>query len=498
MRPPLVMLTRICVSGEHRAEVGELMAWSTCWQMQNPDKIADLIHAKIAGCTPAPVARNRAVQAARERNVDILLQVDDDMAPDPRAFAAIVEFLAKQDGPAAVGVPYCCGGPLEEVMCFDWAGCATGAASDRWKLQRIPREDAIRRTGIGRVANLGTGLIGYTMNCFDLYDPPYYDYNYDEKHLSVVETEDCFAHRNMSMRGARLHVDWDHWAGHVKKKVVPRPDVVGQEDIDSYYVRHAEANMRTAMLLPPDIENCMTDMAQVYARAVLDAPPAARFVEIGCWKGASTILLANLVKQSGKNIRIAAVDTFRGSPDEEYHQSVVRSAGGSLRPEFEANLKRYNVASLVDVHEGESTAIAARVPDASCDFVYIDAAHNYTAVKADIQAWLPKVKPGATLAGHDIDFPGVRQAVEELLPDFLVIGRSWLWKKPKDASRIKADPAAVISFDPNAPPLDAGALERMNNQIWARPWARPAGEYHRAPEENCPPANGEHPAAVTP
>jgi hypothetical protein len=50
--------------------------------------------------------------------------------------------------------------------------------------------------------------------------------------------------------------------------------------------------------------------------------------------------------------------------------------------------------------------------------VFIDADHTYEAVKADIAAWLPKVKPDGILAGHDYKhFPsmnfGVIQAVTE-------------------------------------------------------------------------------------
>lgn len=35
------------------------------------------------------------------------------------------------------------------------------------------------------------------------------------------------------------------------------------------------------------------------------------------------------------------------------------------------------------------------------DVLYIDADHTYDAVKADIDAWWPKVRPGGILCGHD-------------------------------------------------------------------------------------------------
>lgn len=54
-------------------------------------------------------------------------------------------------------------------------------------------------------------------------------------------------------------------------------------------------------------------------------------------------------------------------------------------------------------------------PDASVDFVYIDAIHTYDAMHDDIAAWLPKVKRGGWFGGHDYtpDFEGLMRAVDE-------------------------------------------------------------------------------------
>lgn len=82
-----------------------------------------------------------------------------------------------------------------------------------------------------------------------------------------------------------------------------------------------------------------------------------------------------------------------------------------------------------------SEAAAAQVDDASLDLVYIDAEHTYDAVKADIGVWLPKVKPGGWIGGHDYDHPmervhgkwGVRAAVDELFGDSAQIGADHTW-----------------------------------------------------------------------
>ncbi len=68
---------------------------------------------------------------------------------------------------------------------------------------------------------------------------------------------------------------------------------------------------------------------------------------------------------------------------------------------------------------------AATFPREHFDFVYIDADHSYEAVKADIEAWWPKVRMGGVLAGHDYTKPhqvnqahfGVIQAVDEFIAE---------------------------------------------------------------------------------
>ena len=65
-----------------------------------------------------------------------------------------------------------------------------------------------------------------------------------------------------------------------------------------------------------------------------------------------------------------------------------------------------------------SIEAAKDIEDKSLDLVFIDADHSYESVLQDIKAWLPKVRKGGILSGHDYDYPkfwGVKKAVDELL-----------------------------------------------------------------------------------
>jgi len=44
---------------------------------------------------------------------------------------------------------------------------------------------------------------------------------------------------------------------------------------------------------------------------------------------------------------------------------------------------------------------AVKVIDEPLDFVYIDANHNYDKVLEDCETWLPKIKSGGIISGHD-------------------------------------------------------------------------------------------------
>ena len=71
-----------------------------------------------------------------------------------------------------------------------------------------------------------------------------------------------------------------------------------------------------------------------------------------------------------------------------------------------------------DIIQAMSLDVVKDFGDSAFDFVYLDGNHNLASVTADIAAWLPKVRPGGILAGHDYLPPcetyGVKTAVDDL------------------------------------------------------------------------------------
>lgn len=164
------------------------------------------------------------------------------------------------------------------------------------------------------------------------------------------------------------------------------------------------------------------DYIDVHRKAVSRAASGATFVEVGVWKGASLAGLAVEVINSGKDIRVIGVDHFRGS-NEFAHINDADLQSGNLKAVALDNLR--SVLHVVELLEADSLSAAQTFDDASLDFVFIDGGHEMQEVGADIDAWLPKVRPGGILAGHDIDWPSVAAPVRRRLGHVDIIGRSF-------------------------------------------------------------------------
>jgi len=152
-------------------------------------------------------------------------------------------------------------------------------------------------------------------------------------------------------------------------------------------------------------------------------------VELGTWKGHSIIYLAKKLKEQNYEFKLYGVDLFDNSlihqnPGNEHLKPQIKY----LWEIYNENLIRAKVRDVIQDIKKNSWESANEFEDESVDFVFIDSDHKYESVVKDIQSWLPKIKKGGMMSGHDFTqrTAGVKKAVEELLPSFQ-LGTDQIW-----------------------------------------------------------------------
>lgn len=150
-----------------------------------------------------------------------------------------------------------------------------------------------------------------------------------------------------------------------------------------------------------------------------------QIAEIGCWKGCTTRALADNTRGT-----VYAVDTFKGSVNEEAHQKLGEKPEGWLFMTFQKNtddLKNLVVCPMRSVDAAryyEQLIGLGLLP--KFDLIFLDASHDLDSVRADIRAWRPLLADGGLLCGHDRQWDGVAKAVKELLGEPSV-GAGAIW-----------------------------------------------------------------------
>lgn len=132
--------------------------------------------------------------------------------------------------------------------------------------------------------------------------------------------------------------------------------------------------------------------------------------ELGLWKG-RTILH---ILQNCPDVRYIGVDEWRPCPER------ANVPGGQTYESWDMLGLETHVRKVVAPYSDRCTILkmsteraACFVLDKSLDLVFIDADHSEEGIRNDIENWLPKVRSGGILAGHDYDWPTVQKVVCE-------------------------------------------------------------------------------------
>jgi predicted O-methyltransferase YrrM len=131
--------------------------------------------------------------------------------------------------------------------------------------------------------------------------------------------------------------------------------------------------------------------------AAARCPPGGRIVEIGSFRGKSTIVLATAAPDG---VEVVAIDPHAGNDRGPQEFSGFEAEAADDHAVFEANLAAAGVAGRVRHVRAFSNEAHADVGD-PIDVLYIDGAHRYAPARRDIADWGRRVADGGTMLIHD-------------------------------------------------------------------------------------------------
>jgi predicted O-methyltransferase YrrM len=156
---------------------------------------------------------------------------------------------------------------------------------------------------------------------------------------------------------------------------------------------------------------------------------AKRVLDVGVWKGQSTINMAKTLKDNNIDGKVYAVDTWLGNPEMWLD---------SVDPNHFASLKCVNgypsfyYTFLANVFDNAVQDYIIPVPSTSesayhmfstlgytFDVIHIDAAHQYEPAKRDMENYWNLVTPGGVMICDDYsqNWPSVVKAVDDFAKD---------------------------------------------------------------------------------
>lgn len=150
-----------------------------------------------------------------------------------------------------------------------------------------------------------------------------------------------------------------------------------------------------------------------------------RGAELGVWKGRTFLFLLD----ECPTLTLIGVDLWEPQPDNPGPENYADWQHAEFERKVRAEAKRFGDRAVII--KDLTVNAAEQVEDESLDFIFIDADHSEEAVRADITAWSPKVKPEGWIFGHDINWPTVKAAADDLLPGY-VIGPDNAYGRRKD------------------------------------------------------------------
>jgi predicted O-methyltransferase YrrM len=148
----------------------------------------------------------------------------------------------------------------------------------------------------------------------------------------------------------------------------------------------------------PRLPSIDSSVSSEEAYRLRDLARGARVLELGSWRGFSTVVMAQVA------LMVHAVDHHLGDEHAGFDESLTYL--------IEA-LDVYDVRRRVVVHVGSSEDVLPMLPEGRFDLAFIDAFHEAAAVRRDLALVRRLVKVDGIIAFHDYGRFDVAEVVDE-------------------------------------------------------------------------------------
>jgi hypothetical protein len=333
-------------------------------------------------------SRNAAFKEAQNVNADYLLMVDCDMSYPEDALQKLIDL----DKDVASGMYYKRPYP-HYPLAYEWTGKEDDVHRNIVDIPEVPF----------KIDSVGTGFMLISKKVLDMWTPeiykehgkPFSHKTYDDGEGGETIGEDTSFCLRCKDLGLEVWIDPTIDIGHIGSQVVKKP--------------HWEAGKQLLL----DNKGWTTEKELQFLHEM--AQNASEIVEIGSWKGQSTKVLLD----ASQGV-VHAVDHFNGSPTDE---SKGFAQVQDVYAQFLENVGHYE---NLKVHRMSSMDAVSEFEDGSIDMVWIDADHSHEGCSKDIDAWLPKVKNGGLICGHDYGVcSGVTTSVDDRFSDIGLVDTIW-------------------------------------------------------------------------
>lgn len=136
-------------------------------------------------------------------------------------------------------------------------------------------------------------------------------------------------------------------------------------------------------------------------------------VEIGSWKGLSTIFLA-LGSKAGNHCKVYAVDHHTGSAE---FFAVFGDKKIWSYDHFLQNISNFGVSDIVEPILATSEEASKKWNGERIGLLWIDGGHYYNTVKKDYESWEPFLAPEGIIAFHDSHWSGPKRLISEVIKE---------------------------------------------------------------------------------